>query len=261
MSSLTAVGLPPSIRACLFDLDGVLTPTAKLHAAAWKQVFDEYLLEELGERFAPFDLTTDYERYVDGRMRMDGIRSFLASRHLHAAEQILDALAHRKDELFVHLLHEHGVDPYDGSVQFLRAVRSVHLRTAVVSSSKHCREVICAANIDDLLDERIDGITAERDRLAGKPAPDTYLAAARRFGIPPTEAAVFEDALSGVEAGRAGGFGYVVGVDRVGQAEQLRKHGADTVVTNLAVLLRSSNAATPPRTAEAAARPASRRPR
>jgi len=244
-----AVGLPPNIRACLFDLDGVLTKTAEVHRAAWKQMFDAYLQRrsrETGEPFVPFDPVTDYELYVDGKLRLDGARSFLASRGIQLPEtegddlavtDTVSALARRKDELFVRLLEEHGVETYEGSVRYVRAVRDARLGTAVVSASRHCADVLRAAGIADLFDARIDGIVAARDRLAGKPAPDTYLAAARALDVTPGEAAVFEDAISGVEAGRAGGFGYVVGVDRAGHADHLRRHGADIVSTDLATLL------------------------
>jgi beta-phosphoglucomutase family hydrolase len=244
-----ALGLPPSICACLFDLDGVLTQTAKLHAAAWKQTFDEYLQQRsraTGEPFVPFDSARDYERYVDGKLRVDGVRSFLASRGIHLAEgqegdppdaDTVHGVAARKDAIFVQLLRQTPVAPFDGSVRYVRAVRQAGLRTAVVSSSKHCREVLVSAGIADLFDAAIDGIVATREHLAGKPAPDTYLAAARALGVAPAHAAVFEDALAGVEAGRAGHFGHVVGVDRLGQADQLCRHGADVVVSDLAALL------------------------
>lgn len=243
------LGLPPSIRACLFDMDGVLTRTAKLHAVAWKQMFDEYLQRRsvaTGERFVPFDAASDYDDFVDGKLREDGARSFLASRGIHLPEggetdppdaETVHGLANRKDELFADLLRQGRVETYDGSVRYVRAVRQAGLRTAVVSSSKHCRDVLASAGIADLFDGRIDGVVAREAHLAGKPAPDTYLAAALSVGVAAAEAAVFEDALSGVEAGHAGHFGLVVGVDRVGQADELRRHGADTVVTDLAALL------------------------
>lgn len=230
-------------------MDGVLTRTAELHTAAWKEMFDEYLRKRslaTGKPFVPFDAASDYDGYVDGRLRVDGARSFLASRGIHLPDgeetdppdaETVSGLANRKDEIFVHLLRRDGVGTYDGSVRYVRAVRHAGLRTAVVSSSKHCRDVLVSAGIADLFDERIDGTVASEAHLAGKPAPDTYLAAARALGATPAEAVVFEDALSGVEAGRAGHFGFVVGVDRIGQADQLRRHGADTVVTDLAALL------------------------
>ncbi len=243
------LGLPPTIRACLFDLDGVLTRTARLHADAWKKMFDAYLEERsktTGEPFEPFDAVRDYQRWVDGKPRVDGVRSFLASRGIHVAEggagdrgeaHTAHGIAARKDEIFVDLLRHTRVAAFDGSVRYVRAVRHAGLRTAVVSSSKHCREVLVSAGIADLFDAEIDGIVAERERLPGKPAPDTYLAAASALGVAPARSAVFEDALAGVESGRAGHFAFVVGVDRLGQADQLRRHGADLVVTDLATLL------------------------
>jgi beta-phosphoglucomutase family hydrolase len=232
-------------RACLFDLDGVLTQTAHLHAAAWKQAFDE-LLSARGERFVPFDVILDYDRYVDGKPRSDGVRAFLASRGIRLPEgtehdppgdQTIHGIGNRKDALLVERLHQQPVVAYDGSVRYVRQVRAAGLLTAVVSSSKHCREVLVAVGIADLFDARVDGVVAEREHLPGKPAPDTYLAAARALAVEPARAAVYEDALAGVEAGRAGRFGLVVGVDRTGQAEELRRHGADLVVRDLAELL------------------------
>jgi beta-phosphoglucomutase family hydrolase len=248
MSDLV-LGLPAPVRACLFDLDGVLTETAKLHAAAWKEMFDTYLKtrdDKNGEAFVPFDDEADYDVYVDGKPRADGTRSFLRSRHIDLPEGDADdqpgaeticGLGNAKNEIVLRKIREDGVEAFAGSVRYLQAVRAAGLRRAVVSSSANCAEVLAAADIEDLFEVRIDGVTVEADHLAGKPAPDTYLAAARALGVDPDRAAVFEDALSGVEAGRAGGFGFVVGVDRVGQAEALRAHGADTVVTDLAELL------------------------
>jgi beta-phosphoglucomutase family hydrolase/Cof subfamily protein (haloacid dehalogenase superfamily) len=238
-----ALGLPPGTRACLFDLDGVLTRTAERHASAWKQVFDEYmgdLARSSGSPFVPFDVDRDYTRYVDGKLREDGARAFLASRGIHLSEQRAHELAARKDAIFSRQLGQRGVETYDGSVRYLRAVRDGGLHTAVVSASRHCREVLASAGLDDLFEARIDGIVAADERLAGKPAADTYLAAARALGVDPAQAAVFEDAIAGVEAGRAGHFGYVVGVDRAGQREALRRHGADVVVDDLAALLEAS---------------------
>jgi beta-phosphoglucomutase family hydrolase len=243
---MTPLGLPEAIRACLFDLDGVLTPTARVHAAAWKQTFDANLRERTGEPVVPFDEARDYELYVDGKPRADGVRSFLASRGIHLPEgepddppeaETVNGLGNRKNELVLRLLREQGVQPYEGSVRYLRAVRQAGLRTAVVSSSANCRDVLVAAGIEQLFDARIDGVVARERHLKGKPAPDTFLAEARAVDAPAPEAAVFEDALAGVEAGRAGGFGCVVGVDRVGQTEALRQHGADVVVQDLGELL------------------------
>jgi beta-phosphoglucomutase family hydrolase len=227
--------MPAGIEACLFDMDGVLTETATLHAAAWKKMFDAYLRRR-GEPFRPFD-DADYDDYVDGKPRLDGVRSFLASRGITPDADTVAALADRKNEIVLRLIREQGVKAYPGSVRFVQAVRGAGLRTAVVSSSANSREVLEAAGIADLFEARVDGITIKRDHLAGKPAPDSFLAAARELGVAPAAAAVFEDALAGVAAGRAGGFGYVVGVDRAGQAVALRQHGADVVVTDLADLL------------------------
>ena len=243
------LGLPDAIRACLFDLDGVLTQTAKVHAAAWKEMFDAYLRERAkrtGEQFVPFDRLKDYDEFVDGKPRYDGVRSFLASRGIELpegestdppGEETVRGLGDRKNELVLELLRRDGVEAYDGSVRYVESARDAGLRRAVVSSSANTKDVLAAAGIDGLFEAVVDGVTAEREHLAGKPAPDTYLAGARALDVEPGEAAVFEDALAGVEAGRAGQFGCVVGVDRVGQAEALRQHGADLVVTDLAELL------------------------
>jgi beta-phosphoglucomutase family hydrolase len=243
------LGLPDTIQVCLFDLDGVLTETASVHAKAWKQMFDAYLrarAARTGEPFVPFDEQRDYDRYVDGKPRYDGVRSFLAARGIELPEGNVDdppraetihGLGNRKNEIVLALIREQGVEPYPGSVRYLDAVRAAGLRHAVVSSSTNCRDVLVAAGIDRRFDAVIDGVVAERERLAGKPAPDTFLAGARALDVEPAGAAVFEDALAGVEAGRAGRFGFVVGVDRVGQAQQLREHGADAVVGDLSELL------------------------
>jgi len=237
---LTALGLPEGVTACLFDLDGVLTPTALIHAQAWKRVFDDFLRArsvQTGEAFNPFDEVHDYDEYVDGKPRADGVRSFLESRRITLPEASVNKLAERKDALFVELIHSHGVAPYPGSLTYVRAVRAASLKTAVVSSSKNCTEVLRAAGMDGLLDAQVDGNVAQARRLTGKPAPDTYLEAARMLGVEASQAAVFEDALVGVAAGRAGKFGFVVGVDRAGQAQALREHGAEVVVHDLADLL------------------------
>jgi beta-phosphoglucomutase family hydrolase len=243
------LGLPDGVDACLFDLDGVLTQTAKVHAAAWKQMFDDYLRERAaasGQELVPFDPVGDYDEYVDGKPRYEGVRSFLSSRGIELPQgsrddppgaETIDGLGNRKNEIVLAMIRENGVDPYEGSVRYVRAVREAGLRRAVVSSSTNCKDVLEAAGIDDLLEERIDGVVAERDHLKGKPAPDTFLAGARALGTGAGQAAVFEDALAGVEAGRSGDFGFVVGVDRVGQGDALRAHGADTVVRDLAELL------------------------
>jgi beta-phosphoglucomutase family hydrolase len=243
------LGLPTSVRACLFDLDGVLTETAKVHAAAWKEMFDQFLrarASKPGEQFVPFDQKDDYDAYVDGKPRYDGVRSFLASRRIELPEgkpddppgaETIRGLGNRKNEIVLRMIHEEGVDAYPGSRRYLEAARDAGLRRAVVSSSTNCRDVLKAAGIEDLLEARIDGVVAEREHLKGKPAPDTYLAGARALDVTPDAAAVFEDALAGVEAGRAGGFACVVGVDRVGQAKALREHGATMVVRDLAELI------------------------
>ena len=249
--AMSALGLPDRIRACLFDLDGVLTQTARVHAAAWKEMFDAYLRDRAArsrQAFVPFDQVTDYDEYVDGKPRSDGVRSFLASRGVHLPEgghddppdkETVSGLGNRKNELVLALIREKGVQPYEGSVRYLQAVIHAGLQRAVVSSSTNCRDVLRAAGLDGLFDTVVDGVVAEREHLKGKPAPDTFLYAASMLGVEPAQAAVFEDALAGVEAGRAGGFGYVVGVDRVGQAEALAEHGADVVVSDLAELLDS----------------------
>jgi beta-phosphoglucomutase family hydrolase len=229
--------LPDGIKACLFDLDGVLTETAKVHAKAWKQTFDSELRGREGEGFAPFDIVDDYDRFVDGKPRYDGVRSFMESRGYQLSEDEVHRIGDAKNALVMSLMRTDGVDAYPGSVRFVRAAADAGLRRAVVSSSANCREVLEAAGIEDLFEARVDGVTIERDKLAGKPAPDSYLAGARELGVEPAQAAVFEDALSGVEAGRAGRFGYVVGVNRADQADALREHGADVVVDDLAELL------------------------
>jgi beta-phosphoglucomutase family hydrolase len=246
---LAVIGLPESVRACLFDLDGVLTRTATVHAAAWKEMFDGYLRERAsrtGEDFVPFDPVVDYTRYVDGKPRYDGVRSFLTARGLELPEgesgdppgaETVRGLGNRKNELVLRLIREGGVEVYDGSVRYLEAARDAGLRRAVVSSSANTRDVLVAAGIEEFFEARIDGVVAEREGLTGKPAPDTFLAGARALDVTPGEAAVFEDALAGVEAGRAGGFACVVGVDRVGQAGALRERGASVVVSDLSELL------------------------
>jgi beta-phosphoglucomutase family hydrolase len=243
------IGLPGSVRACLFDLDGVLTRTATVHAAAWKEVLDGYLRERAartGEEFVPFDQIADYDRYVDGKPRYDGVRAFLAARGIELAEgepgdppdaETVRGLGDRKNELVLRMIREGGVEVYEGSVRYLEAARETGLRRAVVSSSANTSDVLVAAGIEGFFEARIDGVVAEREGLKGKPAPDTFLAGARALGVAPEEAAVFEDALAGVEAGRAGGFASVVGVDRVGQAEALRERGASVVVSDLSDLL------------------------
>jgi beta-phosphoglucomutase family hydrolase len=241
--------LPDGIEACLFDLDGVLTQTAKIHAQAWKQMFDDFL-REWAERtdapFEPFDRPTDYDEYVDGKPRLEGVRSFLESRGIDLPMgsptdppelETVHALGTRKNDLVLELIRQQGVEPYEGSVRFAEIARDRGLRRAVVSSSTNCKEVLVAAGIDHLFEAVVDGVVAEREKLAGKPAPDTFLAGANLLEVEPAGAVVLEDALAGVEAGRAGSFGWVVGVDRTGQAEALRRRGADVVVQDLAELL------------------------
>jgi beta-phosphoglucomutase family hydrolase len=232
------LGLPDAITACLFDLDGVLTQTAKVHARAWKQTFDDELRRREGDGFRPFDAHDDYDEYVDGLPRYDGVRNFMAARGYELSDEEIHAIGDRKNDLVLELIRTQGVEPYEGSVRYLHAVRTAGLRTAVVSSSANCRDVIEVAGIADQLEVRVDGVTIQAEHLQGKPAPDSFLAAARRLGVDPAQAAVFEDALAGVQAGRAGGFGCVVGVDRAGQAGALREHGADVVVSDLGDLLR-----------------------
>jgi len=245
----TPTGLPPDIRACLFDLDGVLTPTATIHAAAWKEMFDAFLRsysDKHGEKFVAFDPHDDYDTYVDGRIRTDGTRGFLESRHIDLPEgmpddkpgtETINGLGNAKNDLFLTKIKSGHLSAYEGSVRYLHAVKAAGLARAVVSASANCADILKAVGISDLFDVRVDGITADKEHLAGKPKPDTYLAAANKLGMDAAEAAVFEDALSGVEAGRSGKFGYVVGVDRVGQADELKAHGADIVVTDLAHLM------------------------
>ncbi len=238
------LGLPEDIRACLFDLDGVLTQTAKVHQAAWKRTFDEFLRAQ-DPSAAEFS-AEDYNRFVDGKPRKDGVRDFLASRGITLPEGSDDdpadaatvaGVATRKNQLILAELDEHGVQVYEGSMRYLRAARAAGLATAVVTASANGESVVAAGGFADLIDTRVDGVVAAEQGLRGKPSPDTFLAAARALGVEPAQAAVFEDALSGVAAGRAGEFGFVVGVDRVGQAAGLREQGADVVVADLDELL------------------------
>jgi beta-phosphoglucomutase family hydrolase len=255
------LGLPDTVTACLFDLDGVLTQTALVHNAAWEQMFNAYLRDRAGgsgelasrtgkpggESFVPFDPDRDYREYVDGRSRADGVRTFLASRGIALPDgspddppeaETVHGLGNRKNVQVLRRIKEDGVQPYQGSVAYLRAARDAGLRRAVVSASANCRDVVEAAGLSDLLEERVDGVVAADRGLRGKPAPDTFLAGAKLLGVAPDQAAVFEDAIPGVQAGRAGDFGYVIGVDRVGQADALRSNGADVVVGDLSELLR-----------------------
>jgi beta-phosphoglucomutase family hydrolase len=238
------LGLPDGVTACLFDMDGVVTKTAVVHAAAWKQMFDEFLATQPGQ--APFDSVKEYDEYVDGKPRLEGTKSFLESRHIDLptgdpsdkpGAHTLYGLSNRKNELVLEVLKRDGVEVYPGSRRYIDAVRSAGLKTAIVSSSANTEAVLAAGGVADLFDVRVDANVAKERGLHGKPAPDTFLEAARMLGTAAASAAVFEDALAGVAAGRAGKFGLVVGVDRVGQADELREHGADVVVKDLADLL------------------------
>jgi beta-phosphoglucomutase family hydrolase len=246
---LPVLGLPDGITTCLFDLDGVITQTATVHAQAWKQTFDELLQRRARERdepLVPFDLHDDYDRFVDGKPREAGVRDFLASRDIHLPEggaedppeaETVRGVGRRKNDLVLALIERDGVQVYDGSVRYVRAAADAGLHRAVVSSSTNAIPVLRSAGLLDLFELVVDGHVARRERLRGKPAPDTFVHAAAHFGTEPARAAVFEDALAGVEAGRAGPFGAVVGVDRTGQAGALREHGAGIVVSDLAELL------------------------
>ena len=244
----TRLGLPPEIRACLFDLDGVLTRTERVHAAAWKEMFDDYLRARAGPGvpFTPFDEHDDYLRFVDGKTRADGVRSFLGSRGIElpdgqpddpVARETVHGLGNRKNEIVLAVIARIGVEVYEGSVRYVHAVREAGLRCGVVSSSANCRDVLARADLARLFDVVVDGADAVAKRLSGKPAPDAYSAAADGLGVEPAVAAVFEDAEAGVEAGRMGGFGFVVGVDRSNRPHALRDHGADVVVGDLEELL------------------------
>ncbi|MGV0042509.1 beta-phosphoglucomutase family hydrolase [Mycobacterium colombiense] len=245
------LGLPEKVRACLFDLDGVLTDTASVHTKAWKAMFDAFLSDRAkrtGDKFVPFDEAADYRKYVDGKKREDGVRSFLESRDIHLPDgspddaddaETIYGLGNRKNDMFQKVLKEDGVKVFEGSRRYLEAVSAAGLGVAVVSSSANTRDVLEITGLDRFVHKRVDGITLRDEHIAGKPAPDSYLRGAQLLDVPPDGAAVFEDALSGVAAGRAGNFGFVVGVDRVGQAEDLRRNGADVVVTDLAELLQS----------------------
>ncbi|MGW4728163.1 HAD family hydrolase [Streptomyces shenzhenensis] len=241
------LGLPDVVHACLFDMDGVLTKTAEVHDKAWKETFDEFLRRREGPGFRPFDAVADYDEYVDGRPRADGVRAFLASRGIELPEgdddsppelDTVHGLGNRKNALLLEKIRTEGVEAYPGSVRYVEAVRAAGLSTAVVSSSANAHDVLTSAGIQALFDVRIDGVVAAERKLPGKPHPDTFLEAAHDLGVEPGAAAVFEDALAGMDAGRSGHFGYVVGVDRVGQADALREHGADIVVGDLVELLK-----------------------
>ncbi len=236
------IGLPDHVTACLFDLDGVLTGTAELHRAAWKETFDALLVP----RGQPPFTEADYNNFVDGRPRFDGVRAFLASRAIELPEGAPDAppgddtvqaVGNRKNELVQRIIVERGVNPYPGSVRDLEAARTAGLRIGVVTSSANGAAVLEAAHLTEFVEARIDGVVITERGMRGKPAPDSFVAGAEALGVPVANTAVFEDALSGVQAGKAGGFGYVIGVDRVGQAAELAAQGADIVVQDLAELL------------------------
>ncbi|MEP6888079.1 MAG: beta-phosphoglucomutase family hydrolase [Nitrospirales bacterium] len=236
-------------NAALFDLDGVVTKTAAVHARAWQHLFNDYLRADsirTGRAFRPFDIEYDYRQYVDGKPRYEGVKSFLDSREIALPwgapddgpeEDTIYGLGNKKDGYFQKYLGETGVDVYPETVRFLRMVRDHGMKTAVVSSSNHCAQVLDAAGLTSLFDTRIDGHETQRLHLRGKPAPDTFLEAARRLDVAPQRAMVIEDAQAGVEAGRNGGFGLVIGLDHRNQAEALRQHGADIVAADLAEFL------------------------
>ncbi|MFP2926770.1 Cof-type HAD-IIB family hydrolase [Pyxidicoccus sp. 3LG] len=250
----TKLGLPPRARACLFGLDGVLAQTASLHARAWKRLCDHHLWERArasGEPFIPFDAVRDYSRYFDRRPLLEGLRAFLFSRQIEVPEHTMRALIARKDELLVELLRHERVETYEGAVRYVRAARAAGLRTAAVSASRHCAEFLQSAGIADLFDARVDGGSATAEQPDGTPAPQSHLAAARALGVDSEQAVVFEDEPAGVAAARGGHFAYVVGVDRLGQAAELRRHGADIEVTDPAALFAQDGSDEPLREAPA----------
>jgi beta-phosphoglucomutase family hydrolase len=245
---------PPTVTrerydAVLFDLDGVLTSTAAIHASAWKRMFDQYLRDSSSRagdareaRYRPFEIDTDYKRYVDGKPRYEGVKSFLNSRQIDLpfgdpsdapGDQTVCALGNRKDALVKKAIDDGEVEPFEGSVRWVKQLKGAGFRLGVVSSSKNCGPVLRAAKMDHLFEVRVDGITLAEENLPGKPAPDSFLRAAEMLGADPKRTVVVEDAISGVESGRAGGFGLVIGVDRDGHAEELLRHGADTIVHDL----------------------------
>lgn len=249
MPSPAQIGLPEGATTCLFDLDGVITKTAIVHGAAWKEMFDAYLATRTdltAEQTRPFDPGSDYDRYVDGKPRYDGVRSFLASRDITlpdgepsdpADAETVCGLGNRKNILVTELIERDGVEAYPGSVKYLDAAKAAGMRIAVVSSSANCRAILTSCGLLDYFEEIMDGVVAADRGIPGKPAPDTFLVAAKDLGASPSEAVVYEDALAGVQAGRDGGFGYVVGVDRVGQRSDLLEHGATVVVDDLEELI------------------------
>jgi len=230
-------------------MDGVVTDTARIHAICWKMMFDEYLQKWATRKelpFEPFDVERDYKLYVDGKPRYDGVRDFLRSRGItlppgspddSPGTETICGLGNRKNELVNHLIASSGVEAYSGSVAFLKYLRRVGIRTAVVTSSQNCSAVLRAAKIDELFDARVDGETLVEQGLKGKPAPDSFLKAAEMLGVLPGRAVVIEDAISGVKAGELGGFGCVIGVARNGNKQDLKASGADIVVNDLAELI------------------------
>jgi beta-phosphoglucomutase family hydrolase len=246
------LGLPDGVAACLFDMDGVVTQTAVIHAAAWQEMFDDFLRERAkssGTEYVPFDPHADYDAYVDGKPRLDGTRSFLESRGIDLPEgspddppgtPTVNGLSNRKNDLVLAKLAKDGVPVYEGTITYIHAVREKGIATAIVSSSANTKQALDSAGIADLFDVRVDAQFAKEHGLRGKPAPDTFLAAAKALNVPADHAVVFEDALAGVAAGHAGHFALVVGVDRVGQAKELKEHGADVVVEDVADLLKGN---------------------
>jgi beta-phosphoglucomutase family hydrolase len=244
-----AIGLPAGVTTLLFDLDGVITKTAVVHAAAWKEMFDAFLVShsaEHGLEQAPFDPRTDYDKYVDGKPRYDGVRSFLASRSITLPDgdpsdapdaETVCGLGNRKNDLVGAIIARDGVESYPGTVDYLEAAKKAHMHIAVVSSSANCVAILTSCGLLDDFEEIMDGVVAAERKIPGKPAPDTFIAAAAALGAGLKESVVFEDALAGVEAGHSGGFGFVVGVDRVGQGPALKEHGADVVVKDLKELI------------------------
>ena len=235
--------------AVLLDLDGVITDTARLHAACWKQMFDEYLqgrATQKGEAFRPFDLVADYRLYVDGKPRFDGVRDFLTSRGIQLSEgspddppraETVGGLGNRKNDLVNKVIEDSGVEPYEGSVQLIHRLRHDGFKLAVVTSSQNCDAVLRAVKLDALFEVLVDGNVIQAQQLAGKPAPDTFLKAAVLLGVEPKRTVVIEDAISGVQAGRSGNFRLVIGVARKGNDDELRRHGAHLVVTDLGELV------------------------
>lgn len=233
--------------AFIFDLDGVVTDTAKIHADAWKKTFDDYLKKRASDKdpFVPFDVKLDYARYVDGMPRYDGVKNFLESRGITLPygspedppdKETICGIGNKKNQIFQKYLEKDSIHVYDSTIELIKSLRENNIRTAIVSSSKNCKTVLELVNITDLFDVKVDGVDSRKLGLKGKPAPDIFLTAAEKLDTLPSRSIVVEDALSGVEAGRSGGFGLVVGVDRAGQAETLKNHGADVVVSDLAEL-------------------------